>query len=102
MDRNQVIARLRAHEAELRAAGIDSLAVFGSVARGEATGASDVDVVVRLSGEAERGGFAYFGRLAALVERLREILGCPVDLVTQPIRKEPLRRQIEKEAILAF
>jgi predicted nucleotidyltransferase len=52
MDRNQVIAGLRAHEAELRAAGIDSLAVFGSVARGEATGASDVDVVVRLSGAA--------------------------------------------------
>lgn len=93
---------MRAHQTELRAAGIDSLAIFGSAARGEATGDSDVDIVVRLSGEAARGGFAYFGRLALLVERLRDILGCPVDLVTEPIRKERLRRQIEKEAILAF
>jgi predicted nucleotidyltransferase len=55
-----------------------------------------------LSGEAQRGGFAYFGRLAALIERLRDILGCPVDVVTEPIRKERLRRQVEKEAIRAF
>jgi predicted nucleotidyltransferase len=102
MDPDQVIARLRAHEAELRAAGIDSLAIFGSVARGEATEASDVDVVVRLSGEAQHDGFAYFGRLAALIERLRDILGCPVDVVTELIRKERLRQRVAKEAILTF
>jgi predicted nucleotidyltransferase len=32
----QVIATLRAHEAELRAAGIRALSLFGSVARGDA------------------------------------------------------------------
>lgn len=36
MDRDAVIARLRAHEAELRAAGIARVYLFGSVARGEA------------------------------------------------------------------
>ena len=35
MDRDQIVAMLRAHEGELRAAGIAKLALFGSVARGE-------------------------------------------------------------------
>jgi uncharacterized protein len=33
MNRDEVIATLRAHEAELRAAGVERLSLFGSVAR---------------------------------------------------------------------
>ncbi len=102
MDASRIIALLREHEAELRAAGIERLAIFGSVARGEDSDASDVDIVVRLSPEATQGGFAYFGRLEALAGRLREILGRPVDVIPEPIRKERLRRSIEKESTLAF
>ena len=36
MDRGQVIAMLRAHEPEVKAAGVLSLSVFGSVAREDA------------------------------------------------------------------
>jgi predicted nucleotidyltransferase len=78
------------------------LSIFGSVARGDATGASDVDVVIRLSSEALQGGFAYFGRLDAINRRLEEILGCSVDVVAEPVRKERLRHAIEREATLAF
>jgi uncharacterized protein len=102
MDREKVIATLRAHEAELRAAGVERLSVFGSVARGDQSEGSDVDLAIRLSPEAAAGGFAYFGHLDALIRRIRDILGCPVDVVTEPIRKERLRRAIEKEAMLAF
>jgi hypothetical protein len=102
MDRDRVIAILRAHEPELRAAGVERLSIFGSLARGEATDASDVDVLVRLTAEASQGGFIYFGRLDALVRRLEEILGCPVDIVTEPVRAERLRANIEHEAMLAF
>ena len=102
MDRAEAIARLRAHETELKAAGVERLSVFGSVARGEATGDSDIDVVVRLSSEASQGGFAYFDRLEGLRHRLEQILGCPVDVVTEPVRKERLRHAIEREAALAF
>jgi predicted phosphodiesterase len=42
MDKRFVIERLRQHEPELKAAGIVHLHVFGSVARDEATSASDV------------------------------------------------------------
>jgi predicted nucleotidyltransferase len=98
----QVIKILRAHEAELRAAGVESLSVFGSMVRGDQTEDSDVDVVVRLSPEAKQGGFAYFGRMDALTRRLNDILGRPVDVVTEPVRRERLRRSIENEAVFAF
>jgi predicted nucleotidyltransferase len=70
-------------------------------ARGEATEA-DVDVLVRLTPDAAQGGFAYFAGLDALVRRLHDLLGCPVDVIAEPVRKERLRRSIEKDAMLAF
>jgi len=102
MNREEVIATLRAYEAELRAAGVERLSLFGSVARGDQTERSDVDVAIRLSPEAADGGFAYFGGLDALTRRIRDILGRHVDVVTEPIRTERLRRPVEKEAMLGF
>lgn len=102
MKRDEIISRLRAHEEELRAAGVTGLALFGSAARGEQGGDSDVDVVVKLSEEARRGGFAYFGRIDTLSRRLAEILQRPVDIVAEPIMKDRLRRAIEKDRVVAF
>ena len=45
IDKDQVIAKLREHEPELKAAGILRLAVFGSVARGDNSAGSDVDLL---------------------------------------------------------
>jgi predicted nucleotidyltransferase len=100
--KDAVIAALRAHEPELKAAGVASLSVFGSVARGDDTDGSDVDVVVRLTEEASRGGFTDFGRLDAPRERLRDIVGCPVDVVAGTAMKDRLRHAIERDAKLAF
>jgi len=102
MNSDEIISRLRAHEQELRAAGVVSLAVFGSAARGEQRDDSDIDVVVRLTNEARREGFAYFGRLDSLSRRLAQILQRQVDIVAEPIRKDRLRRSIEKDQIVAF
>ena len=102
MERETVIARLRAHEAELKAAGVARLSLFGSVARGDNGPQSDVDVLVRLDEGAAKGGFDYFQRLDELHRRLVSILGCPVDLLTEPVRKPKLRQAIEAEAARAF
>lgn len=102
MDCRQAIAILRAHEAELRGVGIEHLSIFGSVARGQAGPRSDIDIVVRLSREAKRGGFAYFGRLADLKQQLEQLLGCSVDLVVEPLEKQALRDAVEREAAIAF
>lgn len=93
-----VVAALRAHEAELRAAGLRSLSIFGSVARGEAGEGSDVD----LAAEIERDGRVTLLTLVRLEERLAEILGRPVDLVTEPIRRDRLRERVERDRVRAY
>jgi uncharacterized protein len=102
MRRNEVISALRAHEAELKQAGVASLSLIGSAARGDDRADSDVDVVVRLTADAQRGGFAYFGRMDRLRQRLEVILARHVDLIAEPIETERLRRDIDKHRVLAF
>jgi predicted nucleotidyltransferase len=102
MRRNEIISALRAHEAELKQAGIASLSLIGSAARGDDQPDSDIGVVVRLTDEAQRGGFAYFGRIDRLRQRLEAILARHVDLIAEPIEKERLRREIERDRVLAF
>jgi uncharacterized protein len=102
MRRAEVLATLRAHEAELRDAGVVALSVFGSVARDEAGAASDVDVLVRLQDAVRRSGFRYFGVLATLEQRLHDILSAEVDVVAEPVRKERLRSAIARDRIVAF
>ena len=102
MTQDQIISALRAHEHELKQAGIASLSLIGSVARGGDRPDSDVDVVVRLTDEARQGGFAYFGRIDRLRQRLESILARQVDLIAEPVQKERLQREIEKDRVLAF
>ncbi len=102
MDRDRVIGVLRAHEGELRAAGVTSLSLFGSVARGEYAADSDIDVAVRLGDQFSNGGFRYFGRLDALEGRLAQILDRRVDVVEEPVREQRLQEEIEKDRVLAF
>ena len=46
MDKSTIIARLREHEAELKASGVDHLSLFGSHARGTAVQqSSDLDLM---------------------------------------------------------
>ena len=102
MNRDDMIATLRAHEPELRAAGVASVSLVGSSAREEQRRDSDVDVLVRLKDETALLGFAYFGRIDALTRQFETILKRPVDVITEPVRKERLRHEIEKDRAVAF
>jgi predicted nucleotidyltransferase len=93
-----ILAILRAHEAELRSAGICHLSLFGSVARGEAGPDSDIDLLVQLDREAHVDLFRFIG----LEERLAELLGRSVDLVAEPIEKQRLRANIDRDRRDAF
>lgn len=94
----QVLATLRAHEAELRAAGIRRLSLFGSVARGDDEADSDVDLAAELDPAARIGLFA----LAGLERRLGALLGRKVDLLPEPVEKPRLRASIERDRRRAF
>jgi uncharacterized protein len=99
--RENVIRTLRSHESELRAAGVASLSLFGSVARNEAA-ARDIDVAVRLGPNFSKPGFDYFSRLDDLEKRLSEILGRPVDVVEEPVRKPQFQMEIDRDRAVAF
>jgi predicted nucleotidyltransferase len=98
MDSGAVIETLRAHEAELKAAGIVHLQVFGSVARGEATPESDVDLMAELD-RSKRYSLLTF---AGIEGRLADLLGVPVDLSSVAWMKEPVRVEAVRDAIFVF
>jgi predicted nucleotidyltransferase len=101
MDRARVVAALKAHEQDLRASGVLSLSLFGSVARGEDS-AHDVDIAVRLGENFSARGLDYFSRLSELKGRLSGILGCKVDVVEEPVRKKRFQTEIDRDRALAF
>lgn len=102
MNRQEVIATLRGHEQELRAIGVLSASVFGSVARDEAGPDSDIDLALRLGDGFSQGGLDYFWQLEQLQQRLSTLLGCKVDVITEPIRKPRLQAAVDRDRALVF
>lgn len=98
MQRDQVIAALQAHEPEFREAGIGRLYLFGSASRDQMREDSDVDVFVDL---ARPRGFTLFS-LSALRERMQDILGSKVDVMTRAGLHPRRRPRIEAQAIQVF
>jgi uncharacterized protein len=98
MKRDEVIRKLRAHEAELKAAGIVRLAVFGSVARGDNSPDSDVDLLANFD-KTKHYTLLTMGRLES---RLADLLGTRVDLSSPDWLKKSVKNQILSEAVLAF
>lgn len=81
------------HLADLHQRGVKSLAVFGSVARGDATASSDIDMLVEFSRPV---GLFEFIRLKYFLE---ELTSCQVDLVTPDALRPSMRENILSEAI---
>jgi uncharacterized protein len=97
MERDDVIRRLRAHEAELRAEGISHVYLFGSVARGEADEKSDVDLFYDYGNPR----FSLFD-VVRVQDRLAEILGRKVDAMTRDSVHRRIRNEVEAEAVQVF
>jgi predicted nucleotidyltransferase len=95
MKRDEALALLEGYRAELKKYGVKSIAIFGSVARNEATEGSDIDILVEFG---QSVGLFEFVRIKT---RLEKILNRPVDLVTPEALKKQLKEQILKEAVYA-
>ena len=96
MNRDKVFAILRERQPELHSQGVKSLAVFGSVARGDSSVVSDVDILVEFNQEV---GLFEFIRLKLDLEQW---IGCQVDLVTPDALRPELRQQILDDAIYVY
>lgn len=94
MNRQVIFERLNAEAASLRRKyGFRSLAVFGSLARGDDHEGSDVDILVRFEGKAT------FDNFMGLKLDLEDLLGRRVDLLTPKCLSPDMEAEIEKEAV---
>jgi predicted nucleotidyltransferase len=73
--------------------GAYNVRVFGSVARSEADEQSDIDFLVELE-----PGRTLFD-LGGLQYDLEQLLGCPVDVVTERGLKPRMRERVLREAV---
>ena len=73
--------------------GAYNVRLFGSVARGEADGDSDVDLLVEM--ELNRSLLD----LGGLLMEVQDLLGCSVDVVTEKGLRPRIRERVLREAI---
>ncbi len=76
--------------------GVDSLRVFGSVARGEANKNSDIDILIRFKNPVS------LLTLVRLERELSELLGRKVDLVTENALSPYIREKVLKSARVIY
>ena len=94
MHRTEVIKILNQQHANLSERyGVKSLSLFGSVARDDATSASDIDMLVEF--DRPVGLFGLF----ALQDYLEGLFGCPVDLGTINSLKPRIRARVLQEMV---
>jgi uncharacterized protein len=94
MNKQAVLAQLHSHIGEIRQRfSVKAMSLFGSVARGEGTDASDVDVLVTFVGSPTFDGFM------DLKFYLEDLLGTKVDLVTDKALRAEVRKAIQGELV---
>ena len=98
MDRQQILSRLRDHEASLKARGVAHAALFGSRARGDAGPESDIDILVDIAPETRMDVFGYVG----IVQAIADLFDSPVDVANRQALKAHVRPEAERDAIYAF
>lgn len=96
MDKAAALAILASRKQELAKLGISAVWLFGSVARGEATAASDVDVLIDLDGTDNR-----WKRYLAATELLEGAFACRVDVVMRSALKPWAQGVVQAEAVRA-
>ncbi|MCB9436792.1 MAG: nucleotidyltransferase family protein [Anaerolineales bacterium] len=91
------LAALRARRSEIldlaARYGATNVRIFGSVARGEATPDSDVDLLM-----AFQAGTSLY-ELSALWQALQELLACRVNIISEGGLKERFKCHIEKDIV---
>jgi predicted nucleotidyltransferase len=98
MDKDRIISTLLENRAELERQGVLHAALFGSMARGDATAQSDIDIMIDLDRENQIGVFEYVG----LKEYIAGLFDIPVDVVNRNGLKPYVKPAVLADAINVF
>ena len=98
MNKEDIILRLKERQADLQAHGVLHAALFGSMARGQANDASDIDILVDLDPKIVSTMFDYAGVKAYIAA----LFNTPVDVVDREAMKPHVRSRADMDAIHAF
>jgi uncharacterized protein len=99
MTRTEIVAKLKVAEPALRAHGVQALYIFGSYARDEAGGDSDLDVFVDPANEDFYGLDNFMG----VYEKLQNAFpGTEIGYSTRAGLSKYVRPDIERQAIRVF
>ena len=97
MNQSDVLKKISENRNELKDRfAIDSLSIFGSVARDQASPDSDLDILVSFR---ETPGLFKFLELKSHLEKICQ---CSVDLVTEKALRKQFRDQILRETLDAI
>ena len=95
MNINEVVQEKREEIIAIAAQhGASNLRIFRSVARGEADGNSDPDLLIDYDSNKRSPLFPL-----RLIRELETLLGCKVDIVTEQGLKDRIKERVLKEAI---
>lgn len=99
MTRDEIKARLKAMEPELRARGITRMQMFGSRARGDERADSDLDLLVEYRPPEHLSALDFFG----IGTDLTEMLGIETQVTTDSSAMKPrFRERIADDLLLVF
>jgi len=93
MTRKELEEKREAILAIARKYGAHDVRIFGSVARGDATADSDLDLLVRF--EPDRSLFDHGG----LIMDLQDLLGVKVDVISEGGIRDRFRQHVMKEVV---
>lgn len=102
MTREDVIAVLKAHEAQLRSRGVARAGLFGSLARDEARPDSDIDVLIRFEENAPITLYDYVALKRYVSTVLKRQFKRPVDVIDLDGMRGSARPGAERDALYAF
>jgi predicted nucleotidyltransferase len=93
MKRNAILFLLRDKQAELQSLGVESLAVFGSVARDEASSGSDIDILVTF-----RHPITFDSYMDVKIF-LEDLTNCSIDLVIADSISPRIKPLIQQDVV---
>ncbi len=86
---------LRVYKSKLDSLGVETLHIFGSVARNDAKPSSDLDVLVKF-----KSGMKNFDNYMDLTFLLEDLFKVKVDLLTSDTISGSFKKSVESESVL--